>query len=195
MKKLRIGTAGILIAFVVTTLAPAPVPGQAASEEKGRDVPMTRASEALAVLEGIGGNGTFAELSDGRILFSNGGRAIPDLDRRRVELAGLLAIEGSRTGGPWERVSPGSSRWRAGRSAMLSATRPGKGARATNSSLSSGARTEVTGPGRSGCEIIAGAYKRENLPAGAIAGLAVSSRVIEGGTHNARGLPNWDHPL
>ena len=67
------GTAGILIAFVVTTLVPAPVPGQAASEEKGQDVPMTRASEALAVLEGIGGNGTFAELSDGKILFSNGG--------------------------------------------------------------------------------------------------------------------------
>src|SRR5262245_40233346 len=73
MKKLRFGTAGILIAFVVTTLAPARVPGQPASEEKGRDVPMTRAGEALAVLEGIGGNGTFAQLKDGRILFSSGG--------------------------------------------------------------------------------------------------------------------------
>jgi hypothetical protein len=73
MKKLKIRRAGILIAFVVMTLAPAPVPSQAASEEKGRDVPMTRAGEALAVLEGIGGNGTFAELSDGRILFSSGG--------------------------------------------------------------------------------------------------------------------------
>jgi hypothetical protein len=54
---------------------------------------MTRAGEALAVLEGIGETG----LSPSSVTAGSCSRAagaIPDFDRRRVDLAGLLAVKG-----------------------------------------------------------------------------------------------------